>query len=207
MLILECDHPFCKECIKQSIAVKIDSGDSFQFNFPECDMFIGRDILGRLLTDAEFVRYTKTVKKQSIAAKHDLNAHLAICLSCSFNFCDCDNCNIVWHSGDCEKVDAIKRPENQPKQIQPIAKNKGRQFKRKLDNSKAIEAKSEQFKKDFCQKCPCCKSWIEKTAETFCSQIHCIICSTDFCYACGKLPKDHEFHYGIQGFYCGHTDT
>ena len=63
MLILECDHPFCKECIKQSIAVKIDSGDSFQFNFPECDMFIGRDILGRLLTDAEFVRYTKTVKK------------------------------------------------------------------------------------------------------------------------------------------------
>ena len=199
MVLLDCDHPFCEECIKLLLSVKLESGDSLQFNCPECDMFIGRDILQRLLTEAEFVRWEKLFIEQSIerdgsvlfcprcsnhAVKDDVDSTLADCVSCSFIFCDM--CDQAWHPGDCSTFFVNKRPREQKTILTQKQKDHIRH--------KEFNAKSEALKLKYFKRCPNCRSWIQRTYG--CNHIHCILCSTDFCYACGKTPRNHLSNCG-----------
>jgi len=81
-----------------------------------------------------------------------------------------------------------------PKNKKNAKLSQDEQARKKL---REFEQKSEDFKRQYFKKCPSCKSWIQRSYG--CNHMHCILCNTDFCYACGKVPRHHS---QSQGFYC-----
>ena len=210
MVLLNCDHPFCLECMKMYLGVKLKDGDSLQFNCPDCGEFIGREVLLKLLDDADFVRWETLFTDQSLeraggvlfcprcsthAVKDDIQSTLAECVNCSFTFCDL--CELAWHPGNCEGFGEMLLEVSVD--TTGDAQAQSTKHKQKI---KEFEFKSEHLKRKHCRKCPSCKSWIQR--DDGCNRMDCTICGTSFCYVCGKLPQDHtDGGYCINCMYCG----
>ncbi|KAL4446535.1 hypothetical protein ABPG74_005473 [Tetrahymena malaccensis] len=180
--LLNCDHQFCPECLKQYILNKINCCQVLHIICPQegCDQEYNEKQIGEILNDDyQKERYIKFKQRQQLqldpdirwcirpgcnnAIKGQKNDPKLTCNEC--NMMICYFCTNQWHEGQtCEQ--AIDQEYNQ------MAKN---------------------FKVKYC---PQCKTKIQKSDG--CNHMTCTRCHYEFCWLCTKQYRSG--HYSSLNF-------
>ncbi|EAR89393.3 Ibr domain protein (macronuclear) [Tetrahymena thermophila SB210] len=180
--LLNCDHQFCSDCLKQYILNKINCCQVLHILCPQegCDQEYNEKQIGEILNDDyQKERYIKFKQRQQLqldpdirwcirpgcnnAIKGQKNDPKLKCSEC--NMMICYFCTNQWHEGQtCEQ--AIDQEYNQ------MAKN---------------------FKVKYC---PQCKTKIQKNDG--CNHMTCTRCNYEFCWLCTKQYR--AGHYSSLNF-------
>ena len=209
VLLSECSHEFCQDCLMRYVQTKVKDGEvlATQLACPHIDVDDKNKKCGCPLSQANVLACLDTSQDRdryfrlSLSRAVDQYDNLAYCptAGCFFQFeldqdnrkLDCPLCNqsycLVcktrpWHSGvRCEQY----------------------QQERKAQGKSETGDDDEDFLKFASKKklkqCPKCKFWVEKTMG--CDAMHCR-CTLVFCYNCGGCLKDTALKNGFKECKC-----
>lgn len=181
-----CIHAYCADCMRNYVASKLEEGAS-QINCPapNCQGVLEPEYCRDIIPHEVFNRWGNVLCESVILASEkfycpfkDCSALLiddgvdmvtsSECPNCWRLFCA--KCKVPWHNGiGCDEFQKLGKDERGREDImfKSLAKNKN------------------------WQRCPKCKVYVERTEG--CLYMKCR-CGTAFCYRCGNITKDHQYH-------------
>ncbi|KAJ3443038.1 rbr-type e3 ubiquitin transferase [Anaeramoeba flamelloides] len=196
MIILNCNHKTCKNCLKNYIKFSINNARlPIKCTQHKCDHEIESKIFKSMNLDQNLIDKYEKFTLQKYLNKH--NSELIICPNpkCQLEsaiegnafFFVCPYCKIVY----CPKCKTYPYHtyETCLEYKNRIIKEKSEKRQRKLINEKNNKA-SELWKKKNTRKCLGCQANVEKNKG--CNHMKCTQCNTHFCYECGKIISQNE---------------
>jgi len=188
-----CQHPFCKDCLKGYLEEKIQNGLVLDISCPDqnCDKGMGYYDVKLLVDEENFRKYEEFCFVAALKTDPNIkwctnpkgcqNAVIfdplsrenkIICTECKYEFCVL--CAESWHFGTCEAYQQWK-----------------------IENSKE-DKEFAQWTKDNTKPCPKCKARTQKNKG--CNHMTCSSCRYQWCWLCdGKYSDDHYAVYNMIG--------
>lgn len=212
--VIGCEHPFCRDCLREHFRVAIESGYSSQLRCPHesCTMQVFPTQVRALLGAALGSRYEENLFRAYLDSQEDLTycprpqcqlpvvldpgQPMAQCSSCQFVFCI--YCHKTYHGVQPCLNNAGKRAlRDEYLSSTPAAKREmeKRHGKRTLQFA-VDETLTEDWIQENSKKCPQCGIFAEK--EDGCNKMTCWRCNAHFCWICGvalKTPINPYDHY------------
>ncbi|XP_067306261.1 E3 ubiquitin-protein ligase RNF14-like [Pseudorasbora parva] len=201
LLFKECQHVFCKACVKEYFQVKIRDGQVQSLTCPEpqCTSMASPAQVKLLVGEDEFARYDRLLLQSSLNLMPDVvycprmsccmavmiepDANMGICPSCQFVFCTL--CKRTYHGLSLCKELQMEKDVHEKQLIQRVKD----------------ESLSEAWLKDNSKRCPSCGSNIQK--EMGCNKMTCFSCQKYFCWIClAVLDNNDPYSHYIDNNQC-----
>lgn len=204
MKFSNCDHVFCKDCMKSYFSVLIDEGDVRGLKCPEskCESIALPLQVKDLVTEDQYIRYDRLLLQSTLdtmtdviycprqhcgcAVVVDKEHNSASCPKCIYVFCI--YCKHTYHglsackinSENCKKLrEEYLKADSETKKL--MEKRYGRRSIHKLIE----ESYTHEWLNNNSKMCPRCHSHIEKLDG--CNKMTCTHCHAYFCWICSEL--------------------
>ncbi|XP_056123816.1 E3 ubiquitin-protein ligase RNF14 [Rhinichthys klamathensis goyatoka] len=213
LLFKECQHVYCKACIKEYFQIQIRDGKVQCLNCPEpkCMSLATPTQVKLLVGEDEFARYDRLLLQSSLDLMADVvycprmsccmavmvepDSTMGICPSCRYAFCTL--CKRSYHglSNCIATADELRSLRDE----YSSASEEGKKFLEKRFGKRVIQkAVEESFSTDWLKsnskQCPCCGSHIEKVHG--CNKMTCCSCQKYFCWIClGALSRVNPYSH------------
>lgn len=211
-LVIGCDHPFCRDCLREHFRIQIESGCASQLRCPQekCTTQVVPTQVKALVGDALGSRYEETLLSAYLDSQEDLtycprlqcqrpvvldpDLPMAQCASCHFVFCI--YCRMVYHGVQpCKLKPGEQRAIREeylsatPAAKQAMEKRYGKRTLQLLVD----ESLTQDWMQENSKKCPHCGISIEK--QDGCNKMTCWRCGTYFCWVCMVALKAYGNPY------------
>ncbi|XP_051534333.1 E3 ubiquitin-protein ligase RNF14-like [Myxocyprinus asiaticus] len=202
LLFKECQHVYCKTCMKEYFEIQIRDGNVHCLNCPEpkCTSIATPTQVKLLVGEDEFARYERLLLQSSLDRMADVvycprktccmavmvepDSTMGICPSCRYAFCT--KCKQTYHGLSICKEDEILRLQEEYQAASAAEKKQlNREYKKKIFKRAKNEALSEKYVKNNCKQCPSCGANIQKVEG--CNKMTCSSCRQYFCWICLKV--------------------
>ncbi|KAL1447610.1 hypothetical protein MTO96_028421 [Rhipicephalus appendiculatus] len=203
--VIGCDHPFCRDCLREHFRIQIESGCSSQLRCPQenCPTRVVPTQVKALLGDSLCSRYEESLLSAYLDSQEDLTycprlqcqlpvvldpgQPMAQCAHCHFVFCV--YCRMAYHGVQPCRSSAGKRAlRDEYVSATPAVKREmeKRHGKRTLQFL-VDESLTEDWMQENSKKCPHCGISTEKLDG--CNKMTCWRCGAHFCWICGVALK------------------
>lgn len=205
-LVIGCDHPFCRDCLREHFRIQIESGCASQLRCPQekCTTQVVPTQVKALVGDALGSRYEESLLSAYLDSQEDLTycprlqcqrpvvldpgLSMAQCASCHFVFCL--YCRMVYHG-----VQPCRLKPGEQRAIRDeylSATPAGKQAMEKRYGKRTLqllvdESLTQDWMQQNSKKCPHCSISIEK--QDGCNKMTCWRCGTYFCWICMKALR------------------
>ncbi|KAG1932857.1 E3 ubiquitin-protein ligase RNF14-like [Pimephales promelas] len=199
LLFKECQHVYCKTCLKEYFQIQIRDGkvQSLTCPEPECMSLASPAQVKLLVGEEEFTRYDRLLLQSSLHLMADVvycprmsccmavmiepDANMGICPSCRFVFCTL--CKRVYHGLSlCKEVELRRLRDEYLAASEKEKERLGKEMEQLLIQRAEDEALSEDWVMDNTKLCPSCHVNIQKTMG--CNKMTCFSCQKYFCWIC-----------------------
>ncbi|XP_051960548.1 E3 ubiquitin-protein ligase RNF14-like [Xyrauchen texanus] len=211
LLFKECQHVYCKTCMKEYFEIQIRDGNVQCLDCPEpkCTSIANPTQVKHLVGEDEFARYDRLLLQSSLDRMTDVvycprksccmavmvepDSTMGICPSCRYAFCT--KCKQTYHGLSLCKEDEVLRLLEVYQAASAAEKMRlNKEYKRMIFKRAKNEALSEKYVKNNCKQCPSCGANIQK--DEGCNKMSCSSCRQNFCWICLKVlnnmnPYDH----------------
>ncbi|XDV31810.1 hypothetical protein PO909_002763 [Leuciscus waleckii] len=224
LLFKECQHVFCKTCVKEYFQIQIKDGkvQSLTCPEPECMSLASPAQVKLLVGEDEFARYDRLLLQSSLDRMADIvycprmsccmavmiepDTNMGICPSCRFAFCTL--CKRAYHP-----LSLCKEEERRRLRAKYLAARE--EEKKQLEMSYEMQQiqratedlLSEDWVKDNSKSCPSCRINIQKIMG--CNKMTCSSCSQYFCWICLEIldRRDPYSHFVDSISLCNQVDN
>lgn len=205
-LMIGCDHPFCRDCLREHFRIQIESGCASQLRCPQekCTTQVLPTQVKALVGDALGSRYEESLLSAYLDSQEDLTycprlqcqrpvvldpgLSMAQCANCYFVFCL--YCRMVYHG-----VQPCRLKPGEQRAIRDeylSATPAGKQAMEKRYGKRTLqllvdESLTQDWMQENSKKCPHCSISIEK--QDGCNKMTCWRCGTYFCWICMKALR------------------
>ncbi|KAL1419596.1 hypothetical protein MTO96_005091 [Rhipicephalus appendiculatus] len=212
-LVIGCEHPFCRDCLRKHFHIQIESGCASKLRCPQehCTMQVVPAQVKELLGDALGSRYEESLFRAYLDSQEDLtycprlqcqlpafldlHHHMGQCASCQFVFCI--YCRMAYHGVHPCRSNAGKRAlrDDYLTATPAVKKEMEKRHGKRTLQILVEELLSEDWMQENSRKCPRCGVYIEK--QDGCNKMTCWRCGTHFCWICGvalimfRNPYEH----------------
>uniref|UniRef100_A0A8C1L3I0 E3 ubiquitin-protein ligase RNF14 n=1 Tax=Cyprinus carpio TaxID=7962 RepID=A0A8C1L3I0_CYPCA len=220
LLFKECQHVYCKACMKEYFQIQIRDGKVQCLNCPEpkCVSMATPSQVKLLVGEDEFARYDRLLLQSSLDLMKDVvycprksccmavmvepDSTMGICPACKYAFCTL--CKRSYHGlNHCKPTDddyrSMRAEYNSASEERKkfLEKRFGRQVIQKV-----LDSFSTDWLKDNCKQCPCCGTNIQKNKG--CNKMTCSLCQSYFCWICMTVlgREDPYSHYNDPSLPC-----
>ncbi|XP_056587308.1 E3 ubiquitin-protein ligase RNF14-like isoform X2 [Triplophysa dalaica] len=201
LLFKECQHVYCKACMKEYFEIQIRDGkvQCLDCPEPECTSVATPTQVKLLVGEEEFARYDRLLLQSSLDLMADVvycprtscctpvmlepESTMGICPSCQYAFCTL--CKRSYHglSHCLATADELRGLRDE----YLSANDEGKKFLEKRFGKRIIqraveESFSTDWLKDNCKQCPCCGTHVQKIHG--CNKMTCSSCQGRFCWIC-----------------------
>ncbi|XP_056121967.1 E3 ubiquitin-protein ligase RNF14-like [Rhinichthys klamathensis goyatoka] len=199
LLFKECQHVYCKACVKEYFQIQIRDGkvQCLTCPEPECMSLASPAQVKLLVGEDEYARYDRLLLQSSLNLMADVvycprmsccmavmiepDANMGICPSCRFVFCTL--CKRTYHGLSLCKEAELRRLKDEylaasEKEKELLEKEMEQQLIQRVKD----EALSEDWVMDNTKLCPSCHVNIQKTMG--CNKMTCSSCWQYFCWIC-----------------------
>lgn len=213
MRFLECDHVFCRACLRDFFELHIREGSINLMKCPEekCGTQVHPTQVKELVSPELFERYDRLMFQLSLDTMHDIvycprkscgspvvvdrdNA-MGSCAECHYVFCI--YCRMAYHgvamcklkSEAAQKIRSTYMSGDESEKLE-LEKRYGKKQLRSL----VEEHFTEQWLEEYSKKCPCCSAQVQKIDG--CNKMTCSKCNSYFCWLClNVLPKGSPYDH------------
>ena len=218
---MQCQHVFCKDCLKSFFEIQIKDGNVQSLLCPEdgCDSAATQGQVRDVVDEALFHRYDRLLLQSSLDTMSDImycprkscgnpvildqESSMGSCAACQHVFCI--YCKLTYHG-----VSPCKIKSEEMKALRDAYEASTGEERRKLERRygkhvlrQLIEDSfSEEWLRTNSKQCPHCSTHIEKVDG--CNKMTCTKCRTFFCWLCGAhLAKNNPYgHFNTPGGGC-----
>ncbi|XP_052443946.1 E3 ubiquitin-protein ligase RNF14-like isoform X3 [Carassius gibelio] len=208
LLFKECQHVYCKSCMKEYFQIQIRDGkvQCLTCPDPKCVSMATPSQVKLLVSKDEFARYDRLLLQSSLDLMKDVvycpriscsmavmvepDSNMGICPACKYPFCTL--CKRTYHGlNNCIPTDDDLRMQDED--------NSASEEWNKIEERHAIQRVLDSLCTDWvkvnCKQCPCCGTNIEKNMG--CNKMTCSVCHGYFCWICltALCKKDPYSHY------------
>ncbi|XP_056587316.1 E3 ubiquitin-protein ligase RNF14-like [Triplophysa dalaica] len=188
LLFKECQHVYCKACMKEYFEIQIRDGkvQCLDCPEPECTSIANPSQVKFLVGKDEFVRYDSLLLQSSLDLMADVvycprtccctpvmvepDVTMGICPSCRYAFCTL--CKRTYHGlSICKTAELVRLVDECEEED--------------LEKECIDEALTENWLKENCKRCPSCGVQIQKVLG--CNKMTCTSCWMFFCWMCSKI--------------------
>ncbi|XP_059382898.1 E3 ubiquitin-protein ligase RNF14-like isoform X2 [Carassius carassius] len=208
LLFKECQHVYCKPCMKEYFQIQIRDGKVQCLTCPEpkCVSMATPSQVKLLVGKDEFARYDRLLLQSSLDLMKDVvycprmsccmavmvepDSNMGICPACKYPFCTL--CKRSYHGlNHCIPTDDLRGMHDEYNS----ASEEWRKIEEKQGIQRVFDSLSEDWVKVNCKQCPCCGTNIEKNKG--CNKMTCSKCHGYFCWICltALCRKDPYSHY------------
>ncbi|XP_052393795.1 E3 ubiquitin-protein ligase RNF14 [Carassius gibelio] len=221
LLFKECQHVYCKACMKEYFQIQIRDGKVQCLNCPEpkCMSMATPSQVKLLVGEDEFARYDRLLLQSSLDLMADVvycprmsccmavmvepDSTMGICPACRYAFCTL--CKRSYHglSHCIVTADELRNLRDEYMSVSEEGKKfLEKRFGRRVIQKAVEESFSTDWLKDNCKQCPCCGTNIQKVHG--CNKMTCSSCQKYFCWIClGALSKVNPYsHFNNPGSPC-----
>lgn len=208
-----CDHVYCKDCMRDYFIVQIQEGNVSGLFCPEekCESQAHPSQVKELVPSDLFAKYDKLLLQTSLDTMLDIvycprpscqqpvildrESSMGSCPSCSFVFCAL--CKLGYHGvSPCTiKADGLQKLKDEWLN----GDEETRKFLEKKYGKATVqlaveESFSNEWLKNYAKKCPGCSANIQKIDG--CNKMTCMKCRAYFCWICnGFLSKQNPYSH------------
>ncbi|XP_043925206.1 E3 ubiquitin-protein ligase RNF14-like isoform X2 [Protopterus annectens] len=208
----DCEHVYCKACLKEYFEIQIKEGTVHLLICPEpkCTSVATTAQVKQLVGEEAFSRYDRLLLQNGLSLMTDIaycprlscqtavlkepDSEMAVCSNCLFAFCT--KCNLSYHGiAPCydKLVEELAMPVNDGK---PAADAGGAKPKeRRIKNKQKAIRESEKWVKTNTKYCPKCRASIQKDGG--CNKMICGRCGHIFCWICFSCLKENSYLHFI----------
>ncbi|XP_071087983.1 E3 ubiquitin-protein ligase RNF14-like [Haliotis cracherodii] len=217
----QCDHVYCKDCMKDYFVIQIGEGNVAALTCPEdqCQSQAHPAQVKELVSPELFTRYDQLLLKTSLETMTDVvycprpvcqfpvimdrESNMASCPSCHYVFCVL--CKLVFHGlSPCKiKSDELKKLREEYQ----AADEMGKKFLEKKYGKRTIEQAleetwSSEWLEQYAKQCPSCGTHIQKIDG--CNKMTCTKCRCYFCWLCNHtLSRTNPYsHFNMSNNSC-----
>ncbi|XP_062867361.1 E3 ubiquitin-protein ligase RNF14-like [Trichomycterus rosablanca] len=220
MLFKECEHVYCKACLKEYFEIQIHDGNVQCLRCPEpkCTSVATPSQVKLLVGEDEFARYDRLLLQSSLDLMADVvycprtacgmavmlepDANMGLCPSCRYAFCTL--CKRTYHGlSHCPPtVEELQRLHEDYLNASAEERIFLEQRFGKHVIRRALEECSRQWLDENSKNCPRCGSHIQK--EEGCNKMTCSFCKQHFCWTClAPLSSEDPYsHFNEPGSQC-----
>ncbi|XP_076117218.1 E3 ubiquitin-protein ligase RNF14-like [Mytilus galloprovincialis] len=217
----ECDHVYCKECMKEYFTVQIGEGNVNGLYCPEdkCESQAHQSQVKELVPPELYAKYDKLLLQTGLDTMLDIaycprpscqqpvimdkEMSMASCASCCFVFCTL--CKLSYHGlSPCRiKAEGLRKLKDEWLDGDEATR---KLLEKKYGKAAIQQAVEESFSNEwldsFAKKCPHCGAQIQKIDG--CNKMTCMKCRAHFCWICnGFLAKANPYsHFSEMGSKC-----
>ncbi|KTG01497.1 hypothetical protein cypCar_00031785 [Cyprinus carpio] len=213
LLFKECQHVYCKACMKEYFQIQIRDGKVQCLNCPEpkCVSMATPSQVKLLVGEDEFARYDRLLLQSSLDLMADVvycprmsccmavmvepDSTMGICPACRYAFCTL--CKRSYHGLSHCMVTADELRSLRDEYISASEEGKKfleKRFGRRVIQKAVEESFSTDWLKDNCKQCPCCGTNIQKVHG--CNKMTCSSCQKCFCWIClGALSRVNPYSH------------
>ncbi|KAK6173372.1 hypothetical protein SNE40_016838 [Patella caerulea] len=215
---MDCDHVFCKECMRDYFVIQISDGNVQNLICPhdKCQSEAHPSQVKALVPDDIYKRYDDLLLKSSLDTMMDImycprrlcqcpvlldrENNIGRCPSCQFVFCHL--CKLVYHGLSPCRIKAAEL--NKLKEEYENADDEGKKFLEKKYGRRIIhqaieESITREWLDNYTKPCPACGTSIQKIDG--CNKMTCMKCRNYFCWLCGdSLSRSNPYsHFNMDG--------
>ncbi|XP_056587312.1 E3 ubiquitin-protein ligase RNF14-like isoform X2 [Triplophysa dalaica] len=209
LLFKECQHVYCKACMKEYFEIQIRDG-KVQFldcPEPECTSIATPAQVKLLVGEEEFARYDRLLLQSSLDRMEDVvycprkscctpvmvehESTMGICPSCRYAFCTL--CKRGYHAlSQCiATAEEIKHLREEYLAASEIRKKfLEKRFGKHVIQREVENYFSSEWLKDNSKKCPNCGTHVQK--DKGCNRMTCTSCWKNFCWVCFTVLSDNN---------------
>ncbi|XP_048016457.1 E3 ubiquitin-protein ligase RNF14-like [Megalobrama amblycephala] len=212
LLFKECQHVYCKACVKEYFQIQIREGkvQSLTCPEPECMSMASPAQVKLLVGEDEFARYDHLLLQSSLDLMADVaycprmsccmaviiepDTNMGICPSCQFVFCTL--CKRTYHGlSNCKEYELRRLRDEYLAASEKEREELEKSYEKQLIQWAADESLTEDWLKDNSKQCPSCGINIQKTMG--CNKMTCSSCKQYFCWICLAVlsMRDPYSHY------------
>ncbi|XP_073680786.1 E3 ubiquitin-protein ligase RNF14 [Garra rufa] len=213
LLFKDCQHVYCKACMKEYFEIQIRDGKVQCLNCPEpkCTSMATPTQVKLLVGEDEFARYDRLLLQSSLDLMADVvycprmsccmavmvepDSTMGICPACRYAFCTL--CKRSYHglSHCIATADELRRLRDEYMSTNEQGKKfLEKRFGRRVIQKAVEESFSTEWLKDNCKQCPCCGTNIQKVHG--CNKMTCSSCQKYFCWVClGALSRVNPYSH------------
>nr|XP_037276940.1 E3 ubiquitin-protein ligase RNF14-like isoform X2 [Rhipicephalus microplus] len=173
-LMIGCDHPFCRDCLREHFRIQIESGCASQLRCPQekCTTQVLPTQVKALVGDALGSRYEESLLSAYLDSQEDLT------------YCPRLQCQrpVVLDPGE-QRAIRDEYLSATPAGKQAMEKRYGKRTLQLLVD----ESLTQDWMQENSKKCPHCSISIEK--QDGCNKMTCWRCGTYFCWICMKALR------------------
>ncbi|XP_026876565.1 E3 ubiquitin-protein ligase RNF14 [Electrophorus electricus] len=201
MLFKECQHVYCKACMKEYFEIQIRDGKVQCLNCPEpkCTSVATPSQVKLLVGEDEFARYDRLLLQLSLDLMADVvycprntccapvmlepDATMGLCPSCRYAFCTL--CKRAYH-GLSHCLPTVDELQSLQEEYVSGSEEEKRFLEQRYGKQVIHRAVEESFSRKWleenCKNCPRCGTHIQKTQG--CNKMTCTSCRQHFCWIC-----------------------
>ncbi|XP_013872295.1 E3 ubiquitin-protein ligase RNF14 [Austrofundulus limnaeus] len=209
----ECQHVYCKACLKAYFEIQIQDGNVQGLNcpMPKCTSVAMPSQVKQLVDEELFARYDRLLLQSSLDLMADVvycprmscgtavmvepDTTMGICSACQYAFCTL--CKLGYHGVSHCKITADDLRNLRDEYLSATAE--GQKFMEQRFGKRVVQkAVEESFSRDWlnenCKCCPRCGTNIQKVDG--CNKMTCTSCKQYFCWLClGALSKVNPYSH------------
>ncbi|KAL6470407.1 hypothetical protein MHYP_G00215260 [Metynnis hypsauchen] len=221
MLFKECQHVYCKACMKEYFEIQIRDGKVQCLNCPEpkCTSVATPSQVKLLVGEDDFARYDRLLLQSSLDRMADVvycprksccmavmlepDTTMGLCPSCRYAFCTL--CKRAYH-GLSHCLPTVDELRNLQEEYLSASKEDQRFLEQRYGKQVIQRAVEESFSRKWLEEnsknCPCCGTHIQKTQG--CNKMTCSSCHQYFCWIClAPLSKVNPYkHFNNPNMAC-----
>ncbi|XP_072923315.1 E3 ubiquitin-protein ligase RNF14 [Hemitrygon akajei] len=212
MYFKECQHVYCKACLKEYFEIQIHDGNVQCLNCPEpkCTSIATPAQVKDLVDEETFARYDHLLLKSSLDLMADVvycprsvcrsvvllepGNTMGLCPGCRYAFCAL--CEMAYHGISPCKLKAEKLTELRNEYLESDESGKKlleKTYGRRVIEKAMEELSSQEWLDKNSKLCPCCGTNIQKMNG--CNKMTCSGCKHYFCWLC-QCPLSRVNPYG-----------
>ncbi|XP_002667383.2 E3 ubiquitin-protein ligase RNF14-like [Danio rerio] len=199
VLFKECQHVYCKTCVKEYFEVQIKDGKVQFLSCPEaeCTSLATPAQVKLLVSQEDFARYDRLLLQWSLNLMTDVvycprvsccmavmlepDRTVGICPSCRFVFCT--TCNRTYHGlSICKEIELRRLKEAREKEQKLIEEKERIEYEKQLEEIEMEDTSSDDWLIKNCKRCPACGTNIQRIGG--CNKMICSCCRQYFCWYC-----------------------
>ncbi len=168
----ECNHYYCRNCIKQYIMTNIDDNTlDIECLHPKCNVILSQHMLLKFVSEKTMAKYYNSLLNICVAKSKDMI------------FCPKPTCSKICIKGECSnKVNCLYCYNQFCFVCKVTYKDKHKCEHKDLMKDIPTEILESFDNKDKVKICPQCRNIIEK--KDGCNTMKCKLCDTQFCWEC-----------------------